>query len=81
MTSFGTIDRRSAGCRPALGLAGTGLLGGSGQLAAGRVGLAAIEQSARVLGAAGGEEKSMVQHGYRVLLPEHHRVMTWSLKH
>jgi hypothetical protein len=63
MTSFGTIDRRSAACRPALDLAGAGLLGGSGQLAAGRMCLAAIEESARILGAATGEEKSMVQHG------------------
>jgi hypothetical protein len=63
MTSFGTVVRRLPGCRPALDEADGGLLGGPGQLTAGRMGLAAIEELTRVLGAAAGEEKSMVQHG------------------
>jgi hypothetical protein len=63
MTSFGTIVRRLPGCRPALDRAGDGLLGGPGQLAPGRMRLAAIEELARILSAAAGEEKSVVQHG------------------
>jgi len=53
----------SARRRLALDRADGGLLGGPGQLAAGRVGLAAIEELTRVLGAATSEEESMIQHG------------------
>ena len=53
----------SARRRLALDRADGGLLGGPGQLAAGRVGLAAIEELTRVLGAATCEEESMIQHG------------------
>jgi hypothetical protein len=67
MTSFGTGSSSSSACRgPALDRTNSGLLGGTSQLAASNVGLAAIEELARVLGAAAGEEKSMVQHGFLV---------------
>jgi hypothetical protein len=63
MTSFGTLVRRLPGCRPTLDRAADGLLGGPSQSPAGRMGLAAIEELTRILCAAAGEEKSVVQHG------------------